>query len=88
LIRPFGQCSQASHLIFVVFHRICGRDGHRAEDIEVLAHEVVDAEEGGNGAGFLDFHVQLAIQKVVTQAVACGESRFRNPVEPAKELLE
>ncbi len=65
LIHPARQRVQAGHLIFVVFDRFCRRDGHRAEDTQVSAHELIDAEVCRNNVRVRDFLFQLPIQKAV-----------------------
>src|SRR6266850_884350 len=75
------QRAQAGHLIFVILHGVCGGDGHRAEDIQMPAHEMIDAEVRRNNVRVRNLLFELPIQKPVAQAILPCKGFVRDLLE-------
>src|SRR5882762_6109643 len=88
LIHPMRQRAQAGHLIFVIFYGDRGGDGHRAECIQMPAHEMIDAEVRRNNVRVRDLLFELPIQKPVAQAVLPCKGFLRDGPQAPEELLQ
>ena len=88
LIHPSWQRAQARHLIFVILDCSSRRDGHRAEDIQVSTHEVIDAEVRRNDIRIRDLLFELPIEKPVAQAVLLCEGFSRDCPQAAEKFLQ